>query len=89
MGLPCITTDIRGCRDAVLDGKTGLVIPARNAPALAAAMEQLLLSSTLRAMMSQNAMQRAREQFDRKLVVEQTLRLYQRMSESVGDVHRQ
>jgi glycosyltransferase involved in cell wall biosynthesis len=88
MGLPCITTDIRGCRDAVLDGKTGLVIPPRNARALAAAMERLLLSSTLRAKMSQNAVRRAREQFDRRLVVVQTVRLYQRMSESVGAVHR-
>jgi len=84
MGLPCITTDIRGCREAVLDGKTGLVIPVRNVRALAAAMERLLLSSTLRVMMSQNAVRRAHEEFDRRLVVQQTLRLYQRMSESVG-----
>ena len=33
MGLPVIATDIRGCREVVLDGQTGTLVPVKNAAA--------------------------------------------------------
>ena len=41
-GRPIITTDVPGCRETVIDGKNGLLIPAKNSTALANAMIKLL-----------------------------------------------
>ena len=41
MGRAIITTDAPGCRETVIDGETGILIPPRDAAALAMAMEEL------------------------------------------------
>jgi glycosyltransferase involved in cell wall biosynthesis len=40
-GLPVVATDIRGPREQVVDGVTGLIVPAREVPALATALRRL------------------------------------------------
>jgi len=42
MELPVVATDIRGCRELVIPGETGYLVPPRDANALAVALEQLL-----------------------------------------------
>lgn len=42
MGKPLITTDNVGCRDVVIDGKTGFICPVKNASALADCMVRIL-----------------------------------------------
>jgi glycosyltransferase involved in cell wall biosynthesis len=42
MGRPAVTTDWPGCRDVVVDGVTGLLVPPRDAGALANALRRLL-----------------------------------------------
>ena len=42
MGRPIITTDAPGCRETVRDGESGLLVPVRDAKALAAAMRRLI-----------------------------------------------
>lgn len=41
-GLPCIATDVRGCRDAVEDGVTGLLVPVGDMEAGLRALERML-----------------------------------------------
>lgn len=41
-GKPCIASDVPGCRDAVVDNETGLLVPAKNAAALSEAVLALL-----------------------------------------------
>ena len=41
MGVPTVGTDIRGCREAIDDGVTGLLVPPRDPLALAGALETL------------------------------------------------
>jgi glycosyltransferase involved in cell wall biosynthesis len=47
-GLPCISSCVNGVPELVLDGQTGILVPASDAGALADAMARLLASSDLR-----------------------------------------
>ena len=42
MGVPVVATEIRGCREAVESGVNGVLVPVRDAGALAHALEALL-----------------------------------------------
>jgi len=42
LGRPVITTNARGCRETVTEGVNGYLVPIRNAPALADAMERFI-----------------------------------------------
>src|SRR5262249_40107504 len=47
-GRPIVTTDSPGCREVVRDGENGLLVPARDAEALARALAQLIENGPLR-----------------------------------------
>ena len=49
MGRPVITTDAPGCRETVIDGETGLLVPVRDAAAIHSAMDALGHDPALRA----------------------------------------
>ena len=51
MGVPTVATDIRGCRQAVT-AESGLLVPVRDAPALAAALDSLVGDDDRRAALS-------------------------------------
>ena len=75
-GVPIITTDTPGCRDAVVPDVSGLLCPA-NAPAeFAAAMVKLLSQPKLARMMGAAGRRLALERFDQTHIVAQTLRVY-------------
>ena len=42
MGVPCITTDIPGCRDVIVDGLNGFLIPPRSSEALVLAIKKFI-----------------------------------------------
>ena len=56
-GTPVIASNVKGLRDSVIDGKTGILVPVRDIAKLTQAMERLLSNSGLREMLSQNAYQ--------------------------------
>ena len=60
MGLPVVATDIRGCRQVVDHGRTGLLVPAHDAPALAAAVLELATDTDRRRTMAVAAREKAR-----------------------------
>lgn len=64
MGRPVITTDVPGCRDTVIDGKNGFLIPVRDFEALVVAMEEFILQPDLIAKMGQASRLIAEERFD-------------------------
>jgi len=53
---PVIGSDISGCRDAVIDGATGLLVPPGDAEALAGAMQKVLEEPGLAKKLGNNAM---------------------------------
>ena len=79
MGVPSVGTDIVGLRDAIVDGETGLLVPAKNAAALADAIMSLLADDNLRQTMGEKAMRRAHAQFDSRKVNAAVLAEYQRL----------
>jgi glycosyltransferase involved in cell wall biosynthesis len=75
-GKPLVATDIPGCREAVVDGVTGLLVPPRNPAALAAALRQLIEAPQLRATMGAAARLRAEQYFADAIICRQTLLVY-------------
>ena len=64
MGRPVITTDAPGCRETVVDGENGLLVPPRDAGALERAMESLILDPARTAAMGQASLDRVRARYD-------------------------
>jgi glycosyltransferase involved in cell wall biosynthesis len=79
MGLPIVATDIRGCRQVVEHGWTGLLVPARDADALAAGLGLLAGDATRREAMGRAARAKARREFDQARVIAVTLETYARL----------
>jgi colanic acid/amylovoran biosynthesis glycosyltransferase len=48
LGTPCVTTDVTGIPEAVIDGVTGAIVPQRDPEALANALARLLRDGVLR-----------------------------------------
>jgi glycosyltransferase involved in cell wall biosynthesis len=78
-GLPVVATDIRGCRQVVEDGRTGLLVPSRDSESLSRAIEELCDDPARRVAMGEAALSKAREQFDDRKVSSITLDVYRRL----------
>ena len=75
-GLPVVATDIRGCRQVVDDGRTGILVPPRDPPALARAIRRLAADPELRQRMGRQARDKAVREFDQQKVIDITLGVY-------------
>ena len=76
---PLVATDVPGCRELVRDGENGLLIPPRDADALANALRRLLEDSALRSRMGKQARALAVAEFGLTQVLAQNLSLYQEL----------
>ncbi|MEB2283290.1 MAG: glycosyltransferase family 4 protein [Myxococcales bacterium] len=79
MGVPVVTTAIRGCREAVADGETGLLVPVGDGEALYAAVAGLAADPSRRLRMSETARRRARVEFDERRICERVVALYEEL----------
>ncbi|MEM2445721.1 MAG: glycosyltransferase family 4 protein [Candidatus Bathyarchaeia archaeon] len=79
MGLPVVATDVPGCREAVVQGETGFLVPPRDADNLTRAIQQLVEDSELRHRMGQAGRRRAVECFAVERIVERYLNLYEEL----------
>jgi glycosyltransferase involved in cell wall biosynthesis len=64
MGRPVITTDAPGCRETVVDGENGFIVPVRDAKALAGAMLRFLSDPGLVESMGRRSREIACERYD-------------------------
>lgn len=69
MAKPVVATDIRGSREEVVPGETGLLVPVRSPHQLAAALETLLLNPSLGISLGKAGRERALRFYDEKRVV--------------------
>ncbi len=75
-GRPMLATDMPGCREIVVDGVTGILVPPRDVTALAEGLEALARDKARRRRLGAAARELAEREFSETLVVEQTLALY-------------
>ncbi|MDY3706235.1 glycosyltransferase family 4 protein [Vagococcus lutrae] len=81
-GRPVITTDRSGCREIVIDGENGYIVPEKNIEALIKSTESFLRKSyTEKAAMGYSGRKYVEENFDRNLVIDKYLLLIKRIEE--------
>ncbi len=81
IGRPVVTTDSVGCRDTVIDGKTGFIIPIKDSEALASKLKTLFDNVALRKKMGENARKYAEEKFSIEDVVQTHISIYNSLLE--------
>ncbi|MBD2002396.1 MULTISPECIES: glycosyltransferase family 4 protein [Cyanophyceae] len=77
MGLPIVTTDIRGCREAVVHGKTGLIVPPEDQDKLIEALRILLSNPELRQSYGKASRELIESKYDERMVFERLQFAYQ------------
>jgi glycosyltransferase involved in cell wall biosynthesis len=84
-GRAIVATDVPGCREAVRHGVNGLLVPARDAAALADALRRLLTDAALRREFGQRGREMAEKEFSVEKITAETLALYRKMHSLAGD----
>jgi len=79
MGLPCITTNISGCNEIVIQGENGEIIPPRDENALYEKMKDWVVHKDKLAYMSSHARSFVENRFDKKTVWLKLLDEYNRL----------
>jgi glycosyltransferase involved in cell wall biosynthesis len=76
MAKPIITTDAVGCKEVVDDEVNGLLVPVKDAPALARAMERMIDDPEMRKRMGKAGRKKVERKFDEKIVIQKILKIY-------------
>lgn len=83
-GRPLIGTDVPGCREVIVQGTTGLLVPVDDAVALADAIERMASSASLRARYGRAARALAEAKFGDELVARSVTALYESVVRAKG-----
>ena len=81
-GIPSIGTNIYGLSDAIIDGKTGILIPRSDISALEVAMTRLALNGDERRVMGEKARMRVLDEFKQCIIVNALLAFYKHTLDS-------
>ncbi len=82
--LPLVTTDAPGCREVVTHEVNGLLVPVKDATALANAIERLHLDPAWARQLGLAARERAIAEFDERIVIAKTLAVYGELVSPLG-----
>ena len=75
-GLPLVATDTVGCREVVVEGHNGFLVPIKDSEKLAAAIEKLIVDSSLRKLMGRESYKMAISKFSSSKINSLTLKVY-------------
>jgi len=87
-GLPVVATDIRGCRQVVSHGQSGLLVPLHDPARLAAAIGEVVRDPALRREMGSAGRRKAEAEFDDRIVVTKSLQAYERVLATTSSTRR-
>ncbi|MCP1673983.1 glycosyltransferase involved in cell wall biosynthesis [Natronocella acetinitrilica] len=82
-GLPIVTSDAPGCREVVIDGDNGLLVPVKDATRLADALQALIEDEPLRSRMGLRSRALAMERFTDEAIINATLSVYGKLGFNV------
>lgn len=74
--VPIVASDVPGCRDVVVDGVNGFLVPVMDSVALAGAILKLVGDASLRSSMGKAGRKVVLENFEQSLINDETMRLY-------------
>ena len=83
-GVPVVASDVRGCREAVLHGQTGLLVPPYDWQKISSAIQYLLKNDSRCHDMAQQARKYAEEHFDQRIAHEHIRNTYESLLEKYG-----
>ena len=78
-GRPVITTNVPGCRDAIINKKTGILVPPKNSKALALAIMKISSQGRLLNKMGKLAFNYAKKNFNIVDVINQHIKIYKNL----------
>lgn len=76
-GRPIVTTDVPGCRDTIVPGKSGLLVPVKDGQAIFKAVQQLADNAELRVAMGKDGRALAEREFAMPIIIDKHLAVYQ------------
>ena len=80
-GRAVVTTDVPGCRDAIVSDKTGLLVPINNAKLLADAIEYLIENPDVRKRMGAAGRVLAEKEFAIEKIVAEHIKIYRKLQD--------
>ena len=83
-GKPVVATNIRGCREEVVHGETGYLVPVNDPGKLANAIIEIMSDKILAERMGEAGRQRAIEFFDEAQILKKQLAVYQKLIQQKG-----
>lgn len=75
-GRPVVTTNVPGCRDAIIPNKSGYLVPAKNVEKLSKSLKKLILNPALRIKMGKENRKYAKKEFNINTVIEKHIKIY-------------
>jgi glycosyltransferase involved in cell wall biosynthesis len=84
MRVPCVASDVRGCREVVRSGVNGILVPVRDSQRLAEALDRLLADEPLRRRLGNGGRDVAVAEFDERQVFARTIDAYARLLQRRG-----
>ena len=76
LGLPIVTTNVIGCRDAIINKKTGLLAKVKNVNSLVNKLSYLIKNKNIRSRYGKNGRNFAIKNFDLNIVIKKNLDIY-------------
>jgi glycosyltransferase involved in cell wall biosynthesis len=86
--LPLVTTDVPGCREVVVHDVDGLLVPVKDALALAKALARLQDDPSLCKRLGAAARTKALKEFDEIIVTERTLAIYDELYSALYSINK-
>lgn len=83
-GKALVATDVRGCRDVVRDGENGLLVPMRDAEALARAVTRLVSDEPLRRGLGEAGRRDVLREWDERIVFRDTMNAYDELLQRIS-----